>query len=887
MLLPLKPLDFELAARPFVDVVVPPPYRAARLLIRWHGVPVGSLTLPVTNGRIRLPELSAALSRQLPKTLGPELATRALQSGRGGEPLGFARAGPPPEPRSLPRVSLVICTRDRTEDLARCLAAVQRLTPAPAEVIVVDNAPRTPATRELLQTVYPNYRYIREDQPGLDQARNRGVRESLHPIVAFTDDDVVVDPGWIGALAAAFAADPSVGLVTGLIEPWELETEAQVWFEAYGGFGRGYQRHYLQAWPGGRLPWTAIGAGQLGAGANMAMRRQIFEDVGGFDPALDVGTPTRGGGDHEMFHRLIKSGWVCLYEPAALVRHRHRRTIEELARLLYDYGHATRCFFERVALNFPEDRPGLRQLQRWWWREWAFQRGKQAFLRPTWFPPSFVLAEVRGFHAGRGAYARARSALLPDERHRPDRFRVPEHDHSRLLPGTRYVTVDVAEPLRDLPEGRETTTLEVVVRRAGQSLGSVRFASMGLPVSARRLADEIARQLWGRLLRPGDSNDAAAWADVAGQISAAFPAVIAAPATLPVEVPVTIIVATCDRPDPLRRCLRSLERLRTDRPVQRVVVDNRPSTGAAAAVVRDFPGVELVLEPRPGSAYARNAGIAVAHGAIIAMTDDDMEVAPDWLERLLEPFARADVLAVTGNTLPARVSTEAEKQFETYGGFARGWVERVYDTAWFQRFRQRAVPTWQIGGSGNAAFRTAAFADPAIGAFDERLGSGVPTGVGEDTKLFYDILHAGYTIIYQPAAIAWHHHRVTMRELRRQLYGYSKGHVAYHLTTWFQHRDPRALVRVAVELPLTLAQRTARRLLRRSRYPWQLLLTEMLGTLAGPWSLWAAHRHTRHWGRGARLAPPAHLPAAPRQPIRRTAAPAGVSRARSSAEVLP
>jgi hypothetical protein len=279
------------------------------VLVRWRRVPVGTVHAPVVGDRVRVADIVPAITRRLGPNLGPEIAARALRSGRGGKPLRFEDAPLPPESAPGPTISVVICTRDRPGDLQICLASINRLTPAPQEVIVVDNASRTEAVATLLRGMYPQFRYVREPTPGLDHARNRGIAEARHDVIAFTDDDVVVDPGWIGALADAFAADPTVGLVTGLIEPYELETEAQALFELYGGFGRGYRRSYVQRPPGAALPWHLIGAGRLGAGANMAVRRHIFADIRRFDPALDVGTPSLGGGDHEIFHRLIKSGW--------------------------------------------------------------------------------------------------------------------------------------------------------------------------------------------------------------------------------------------------------------------------------------------------------------------------------------------------------------------------------------------------------------------------------------------------------------------------------------------------------------------------------------------------------------------------------------------------
>ena len=60
---------------------------------------------------------------------------------------------------------------------------------------------------------------------------------------------------------------------------------------------------------------------------------------------------------------------------------------------------------------------------------------------------------------------------------------------------------------------------------------------------------------------------------------------------------------------------------------------------------------------------------------------------------------------------------------------------------------RRAVPTWRIGSTANAAFRASIFSDPRIGLMDEALGAGMPTGCSEDTYLFYKVLRAGYRIV--------------------------------------------------------------------------------------------------------------------------------------------
>ena len=129
-------------------------------------------------------------------------------------------------------------------------------------------------------------------------------------IIAFTDDDVSVDAGWVEAIGRLFAGEPDVDAVTGLVVPDETDVEAQRLFEEYGGFSRGFDRRYerVDTVSCERAARRHGGAGRFGTGANMAFRRRVFERIGLFDPALDVGTPTNGGGDLEMFFRVLKEG---------------------------------------------------------------------------------------------------------------------------------------------------------------------------------------------------------------------------------------------------------------------------------------------------------------------------------------------------------------------------------------------------------------------------------------------------------------------------------------------------------------------------------------------------------------------------------------------------
>src|SRR4029077_1964328 len=124
----------------------------------------------------------------------------------------------------------------------------------------------------LVSTRGSRVRYVREPRPGLDWARSRAIAEARGDIIHYTGDAAVVDRGWARALAAVFVEAPEVMAVTGLVVPYELETEAQWLFEEYGGFGRGFERRWCRVSrrTGERAAREYGGLGQFGTGANMA-----------------------------------------------------------------------------------------------------------------------------------------------------------------------------------------------------------------------------------------------------------------------------------------------------------------------------------------------------------------------------------------------------------------------------------------------------------------------------------------------------------------------------------------------------------------------------------------------------------------------------------------
>jgi GT2 family glycosyltransferase len=285
------------------------PGRATRLLalLRRRGRPVGLLRMSAVS--VVGPErLRREIDAHLPREAGPE-------------------AAPPPP---APPVSIVVCTRDRAEALERCLRALAPLAASGHDVIVVDNAPSDGRARAVA-AAFP-CAYVVEERPGLDRARNRGLAVARRPVVAFTDDDCEPDPRWADALAAALAA-PGAAAATGLVLPRELETDAQERFESYCAHRRTFE---VRAFRDPQTPPST--AGVAGMGANMAFRREWLERLGGFDPRFDGGTPTLSGGDTEILARVLAAGGTIVYDPRALVWHRHPREIAAVRRVVFGYG---------------------------------------------------------------------------------------------------------------------------------------------------------------------------------------------------------------------------------------------------------------------------------------------------------------------------------------------------------------------------------------------------------------------------------------------------------------------------------------------------------------------------------------------------------------------
>jgi GT2 family glycosyltransferase len=218
---------------------------------------------------------------------------------------------------------------------------------------VVDNASTTDATQKyVLGLADPRVRLIVEPLPGLSRARNAGLLAAHGDIVAFADDDVVVDRQWLHALLAGFEMGESVSCVSGMVPAGEIRTPAQADFDRCVGWSDSVcPRVFDWGHPPTDIPLFPFAVGSYGTGANFAVQRDVVLRLGGFDESLGAGVRTGSGEDVDMFFRILQSRRQLVHEPAAIVWHRHRADNEALYAQTRAYGLGLGAWLAKIASN--------------------------------------------------------------------------------------------------------------------------------------------------------------------------------------------------------------------------------------------------------------------------------------------------------------------------------------------------------------------------------------------------------------------------------------------------------------------------------------------------------------------------------------------------------
>jgi glycosyltransferase involved in cell wall biosynthesis len=389
----------------------------AFVLVRVFSEPLGLLSRPLPARGLEPDELARAIVDEL----GSELRDRVEDSGlhwTGRLPTCGLR--PRRTPRFLesrervlregPEITVAICTRDRPEELVSLLASLCTQGYERLRILVVDNAPSDGRTQRVVSAFARerDVEYVSERRPGLSWARNRAIEACDTEVIAWADDDEICDFWWAAEVARGFVEVPEADAVTGVVIPAELVTQCQSWFEQYSGVrrGRGFARAVFS-------PATAREQSPLyplppyGAGANMAFRREAIERIGCFDCALGAGTSTLAGEDTAAFSALLLAGGTIVYQPTAIVYHRHRRDYAALRRVMIGYGRGLSAYYASMLVRQPGCAMELARLSRQALRDQVSRRGRRLGDLDD-FPRELLRANRVGLLQGAFMYPGAR-----------------------------------------------------------------------------------------------------------------------------------------------------------------------------------------------------------------------------------------------------------------------------------------------------------------------------------------------------------------------------------------------------------------------------------------------------------------------------------------------
>lgn len=240
---------------------------------------------------------------------------------------------------SLPRTSLIVCSRNRPQLLCDLAQSVLAGDEVPTEIVIIDDSDELNESLQNLVTKRKcQIRYLWTRASGLSRANNDGIAAAHYDILVFTQDDVRVAPTWFGAIVRALIKAGPRSIVTGQVPP-EENASAQ---------------HFAPSTKAEAHP--QVYEGRTGEGIvyvqNMAMYRAVNSGLGGFDERLGPGTEYPSAEDNDFMYRALKAGYRVVYCPGAVVYHRAWREQENFLPLRWNYGLGRGAMY---AKNFTRD----------------------------------------------------------------------------------------------------------------------------------------------------------------------------------------------------------------------------------------------------------------------------------------------------------------------------------------------------------------------------------------------------------------------------------------------------------------------------------------------------------------------------------------------------
>lgn len=213
-------------------------------------------------------------------------------------------------------ISVVIPTYNRSSMLKDCLFSLRDQSIDDYEVIVVDDGCNDDTKNVFESIKRKDFKYFRQENKGPAAARNLGIRNSKGKIIAFTDDDCVVDKDWLKAIKETLKND--IKCVKGQTNVLNTEYEFSIDLKKY---------IYISK--------------KQSATNNIAYSRDVLDKIGWFDEKF----PFAAGEDTDLICRFRLGGYKKLYNPKMVVWHRYEKDLDEFKRVSYRYGVGLRYFF--------------------------------------------------------------------------------------------------------------------------------------------------------------------------------------------------------------------------------------------------------------------------------------------------------------------------------------------------------------------------------------------------------------------------------------------------------------------------------------------------------------------------------------------------------------
>lgn len=243
----------------------------------------------------------------------------------------------PHEGHGLPRVSVIVPVKNGAQKIGDLLDSLMHVDydREMLEIIVVDGN-SSDGTREIVLQ-YPTVKFLTEERPGLNAARNTGIRNSMGEIIAFTDSDCVVSRDWIKKIVENFE-EGKVACVGGNALGFYKDLISRYCDESLMPVLRVFRRKKMldEIKPPLQYP----------AGCNMAIRRNILSEVGDFDENIEYGFD-----EDELVERICNTGHTMLLDPKLLIRHKHRSSVRELLKQTFRYGRGMGILLRRKGLR--------------------------------------------------------------------------------------------------------------------------------------------------------------------------------------------------------------------------------------------------------------------------------------------------------------------------------------------------------------------------------------------------------------------------------------------------------------------------------------------------------------------------------------------------------